>query len=112
MRTFVRVVHVQFARLVMLSAVLLCIPQNGFAQATDAGVQAAPSGVVNLNTASSEELERLPGIGPSRAKAILELRARIKRFARIEDVLRVKGIGRATFRRLRPYLSVEGSTTL
>lgn len=75
-------------------------------------VTAAGSGVVNLNTASGDELERLPGIGPSRARAILELRTRLKRFARIEDLLRVKGIGRATFRRLRPLVTLEGPTTL
>ena len=74
--------------------------------------KAAQSGVVNLNTASGDELERLPGIGPSRARAILELRAKLKRFARIEDLLRVKGIGRATFRRLRPRVTLAGPTTL
>jgi competence protein ComEA len=76
------------------------------------GRSPALSGVVNINTAGPVELERLPGIGPARAKAILELRARITRFARLEDLLRVKGIGRATFRKLRPYLALEGETTL
>ena len=75
-------------------------------------VVSAASGVVNLNTASGEELERLPGIGPARSRAILELRARIKRFVRLDDLLRVRGIGRATFRRLRPLLTLEGPTTL
>jgi competence protein ComEA len=68
--------------------------------------------VVNINAASAEELERLPGIGPSRARAILALRAQLKRFTRLEELLRVKGIGRATFRRLRPLLSLQGETTL
>ena len=75
-------------------------------------VAAQHAGVVNLNDASAEQLERLPGIGPSRARAILELRARLKRFARVEDLLRVKGIGRATFRKLRPLLTLDGPTTL
>jgi len=75
-------------------------------------VAAEHAGVVNLNDASAEQLERLPGIGPSRARAILELRARLKRFSRIEDLLRVKGIGRATFRKLRPLLTLDGPTTL
>jgi competence ComEA-like helix-hairpin-helix protein len=75
-------------------------------------VAAQHSGVVNLNDADAEQLERLPGIGPSRARAILELRARLKRFTRVEDVLRVKGIGRATFRKLRPMLTLQGPTTL
>ena len=78
--------------------------------ASVAGAQQA--GVVNLNDASAEQLERLPGIGPSRARAILELRERLKRFTRIEELLRVKGIGRATFRKLRPLLTLEGPTTL
>lgn len=82
-------------------------------QAADDAVRAGEAaGVVNLNTASAEELERLPGIGPTRATAILALRARLGRFARLEQLLRVKGIGRATFRKLRPLLSLTGPTTL
>ncbi len=77
--------------------------------------EAAPSeqrGTVNLNTATADELQRLPGIGPSKAQAILSTRQRMGRFARVEDVLRVRGIGRATLRRLHPMLSIEGPTTL
>ena len=73
---------------------------------------AQSSGTVNINTASAEELERLPGIGPSRARAILALRAQLTRFSRLEELLRVKGIGRATFRKLRPMLRLQGDTTL
>jgi competence protein ComEA len=72
---------------------------------------AAP-GVVNINTASAEELERLPGVGPTRARAILELRTRVHHFMHSEGLLRVKGIGRATFRKLKPWLVLEGPTTL
>jgi competence protein ComEA len=69
-------------------------------------------GVVNINTAGEAELSRLPGIGPSKAAAIIAYRERGRRFRRIEDLLRVRGIGRATFRRLRPMLTVQGPTTL
>lgn len=72
---------------------------------------AGPEGVVNIQTASAEELQRLPGIGPSKAAAIIAFRERTA-FRRVEDILRVRGIGRATFRRLRPYLAVSGATTL
>jgi competence protein ComEA len=70
------------------------------------------AGVVNLNTATAGELERLPRIGPARAQAILALRAQVKRFSKVEQLLRVKGIGRATFRKLRPMLTLDGPTTL
>lgn len=69
-------------------------------------------GVVNINTATQEELERLPGIGPSKAQAILETRGKLRGFRRVQDILRVRGIGRATFRKLRPMLTVDGPTTL
>lgn len=71
-------------------------------------------GVVNVNTASADELMRLPGIGPSKAAAILALRGRMagQRFGRVEDLLRVRGIGRATLRKLRALVALSGSTTL
>ena len=72
---------------------------------------ASTEGVINIQTASAEELQRLPGIGPSKAEAIIAQRTRAP-FRRIEDILRVRGIGRATFRRLRPHLSVAGPSTL
>ncbi len=77
-----------------------------------ASAPAAASGVVNINTASAAELDRLPGVGPGRAKAILELRAHLKHFEKLEDLMRVKGIGRASFRKLRPLLTLTGETTL
>jgi competence protein ComEA len=74
----------------------------------------APSknGVLNLNTANEEELMRLPGVGASKAKAILELRSQLKGFKKVEDLMRVKGIGRKTFRKLLPMLKLDGATTL
>jgi len=78
------------------------------------GVAEAPLevGVVNLNTASMEELTRLPGIGPAKARAVLELRRKLTRFSRLEDLMRVKGIGRKTFRKLQPLIRLSGATTL
>lgn len=69
-------------------------------------------GVLNLNSASLDELMRLPGIGPARARAVLELRAKLKRFQKLEQLMRVKGIGRKTFRKLMPLLRLTGETTL
>jgi len=66
-----------------------------------------PDGRVVLNAATETELTKLPGIGPSRAQAILALRQRLKRFRAVEDLLRVKGIGRKMLRRLRPNVVLD-----
>jgi competence protein ComEA len=59
---------------------------------------------VYLNEATVEDLRRLPGIGDKRALAILELRGKLGRFKQVDDLLRVKGIGRATLKKLRPLV--------
>lgn len=71
------------------------------------GSGVTPDGKVVLNLASEEDLMRLPGVGPAKAKAILALRARLGRFRRAEDLLRVKGIGRRRLARLRSLLLVD-----
>jgi len=69
------------------------------------------SGKLNLNTATSIELQRLPGVGPRRARRIIAWRAR-RQFKHIWQLRRVRGFGRKTLRRLSPYLIVKGKTTL
>ena len=66
---------------------------------------------MNIQTATVEQLVMLPGIGPSKAQAIVAHRER-RAFRRVEDVMRVRGIGRASFPRLRPMLTGDGPTTL
>ncbi len=56
---------------------------------------------IDLNRAGSQELQTLPGIGPSRARAIIETRQRLGRFRHLEDLERVPGIGPAIVARLR-----------
>jgi competence protein ComEA len=68
-------------------------------------------GQVNLNTATQEQLELLPGIGPAMAKKIIDYRT-AKPFAEPMQVVRIKGIGRKTFEKLKPMLTVKGETTL
>ncbi len=69
------------------------------------------NGVVNVNTASAEELEMLPGIGASRARALIEAREAKGGFKSLDDLLAVKGIGEASLAKLRPHLTLEGKTT-
>jgi competence protein ComEA len=61
---------------------------------------------LDLNAATEGELRRLPGIGPRRAAQILELRERLGGFRRIDDLVRIRGIGRAAMKRLRPLVRV------
>lgn len=58
---------------------------------------------VNLNTASQEELERLPGIGMIKAKAIIAARP----FASAEDVMKVKGIKQGTYNKIKDHIVVK-----
>lgn len=61
---------------------------------------------IDINTASASELATLPGIGDSKAKAIVEYRA-ADPFHTVEDLKKVKGIGDKTFEALRPNLMVS-----
>lgn len=78
-----------------------------------APAMAAPelAGQVNINTATEGELDLLPGVGPSIAKKVIAYR-KSKKFADITHLMRIRGIGRKTFAKLKPFLSVEGQTTL
>jgi competence protein ComEA len=67
-------------------------------------------GVVNLNTAPAELLSLLPGVGPAKAGAIVTYRTR-RPFRTIDELVRIKGIGRKMVRRLRPHLAIAGPTT-
>ena len=67
-------------------------------------------GVVNLNTAVPEMLELLPGIGPAKVHAILWYRQRHP-FRTVDELVRIKGIGRKMVRRLRAHLAISGPTT-
>lgn len=66
--------------------------------------------VVNINTATENELAFLPGIGPSRAQAIVAHRQKTP-FKKVEDLRRIKGIGRKSLDKIRAYVTLNGPTT-
>jgi competence protein ComEA len=66
-----------------------------------------PDGRVVLNLATEDDLVKLHGIGPGRARAILALRTRLGKFRSVSDLLKVKGFGRKTLARLAPKLLVD-----
>lgn len=61
---------------------------------------------ININTASVQELTTLPRIGPKKAAAIVEYRNKNGKFQRIEDIMKVKGIGEKTFLKLKDLITV------
>lgn len=62
---------------------------------------------INLNTASAEDLMRLPGIGKTRAADIVAYRQAKGPFSRLEDIMEVSGIGQKTYEKLAPYICVS-----
>ena len=60
---------------------------------------------VNINTANLEELDALPGIGPSTAQAIIDHRRQFGQFQRIDEITNVSGIGPATYDRIKDLIT-------
>lgn len=90
------------------------VPRRGEAMPAGAGPGAGPGGGpgggdggrLDLNTATLEQLEALPGVGPATAQAILEHRRQRGRFADVQELLEVRGIGEAKLAALRSKVRV------
>lgn len=67
-------------------------------------------GLIDINTATAEQLDTLPGIGPTKASDIITYRQKNGAFDRIEDIQNVSGIGPATFEAIRNLISVSGGS--
>lgn len=91
-----------------LAIVALSI-STAFARQTAAGSQAAPAApapLVNLNTATAADLEKLPGVGPATAARIIEYRQKNGSLKKVEELMNVQGIGEKTFLKLKPLVTV------
>ena len=64
--------------------------------------------LVNINTASIDELRSLPGIGPRKAEAVVAYRDQNGPFAEIEQITEVRGIGPGIFENIREMITVDG----
>jgi competence protein ComEA len=93
----------------VISSAICAASAGALAADTDSG--GAANAVVNINTATAAELALLPGVGPSKAEAIVKYRA-ANPFKQVDHIMRVKGIGKKGFQSMKPYLAVEGPTTL
>ena len=65
-----------------------------------------PARPVNLNTATSQELQQVPGIGPATADKILQMRKSYGAFKSVDDLLAIRGLGPKRLEKMRKYLTV------
>ena len=82
-----------------------------FVTATGQGKKQPPIKPLDLNTATIEQLQQLPGVGPTTAKAIVRFREKSGPFRRVEDLLVIRGISKAKLEKLRPYITVSPPPT-
>ncbi|MEJ5256863.1 MAG: ComEA family DNA-binding protein [Fervidobacterium sp.] len=113
-----RAFFILFALIIVLSGVLYQPSYNKLVQesvygqeenlevAAESAQRKYTSSVIDINTASLEELQTLPGIGPSKARAIVKYREK-QQFSKIEDIMNVPGIGEKTFEKLKDRIKVS-----
>ncbi len=77
-----------------------------FVGASTAATKKPPLRPVNINTATSEELQQVPGIGPATAEKILQMRKSYGAFKSVDDLLAIRGIGKKRLDKMRKYLTV------
>ena len=77
-----------------------------FALQADASTKKPPLKPVNINTATAGELQQVPGIGPSTAAKIVQMRKSYGAFKSVDDLLAIRGIGRKRLEKMRKYLTV------
>ena len=101
----------QLASLI-LAALVAAVPSvqagQGAARARSPQGAAKPAVVVNLNTATAAELEKLPGIGAKTAARIVEYRQKKGPFKKPEELMNVQGIGEKSFLKLKSQITITG----
>ncbi len=95
--------HYRIATSLLACLLILCCTNAVLAK------KKPPIHPINLNSASAAELQQVPGIGPSTANKILEMRKSYGAFKSVDDLLAIKGIGPKRLEKMRKYLTVGKS---
>jgi comEA protein len=91
----------------MMSSVSIMAQKSAMDRvATKSASTPASTEKINLNSATVEQLESLPGVGPAMAKTIVEHRTKVGKFNRIEEIMKVKGIGEKKFQKIKDRLTI------
>jgi competence protein ComEA len=85
--------------------------QRAIAQTAAPESASRPGAIVNINTATSAQLQTLPGVGERTAERILEYRQKSGGFKKIEELMNVQGIGEKSFLKLKPLVTVGPAKT-
>src|SRR5512136_1938669 len=89
----------------LLGAPAAVLAEGGSAAAPKAAAETGKK--INLNTATTQELDSLPGVGPKTAEKIVAWRQENGKFKKIEDIMSVKGIGEKKFAKMKDMITVQ-----
>jgi comEA protein len=92
----------------LFALLVFCFVVEGVSSAT----KKPPLKPININTANSEELQQVPGVGPVTAEKILQMRKSYGAFKSVDDLLSIRGIGKKRLEKMRKYLTVSKSASL
>ncbi|KWZ75112.1 comEA protein [Alloscardovia omnicolens] len=81
--------------------------QQSSEQPAEQQTQAAPDPRININTASVDQLQNIPGVGPVTAQKILDYRSSHGSFASVDDLMEISGIGAKTLEKMRSHVRVQ-----
>ena len=86
--------------------IVLVVGQLALAGQAPAAAKPASGAPININTATADQLDGLPGVGAKLAARIIDYRQKNGGFKKIEDLMNVQGIGEKNFLKLKPLVTV------